>query len=210
MRWLTNCRNAKNAKERNHEFDFSSSFNLTFLARIGITLIHSLWQIALLAVVFKVFLISTNQRDARARYWGAMLFLLVAIVIPTTTFFAYTNTSIADASNPQAVVGVLTGDNHSERNNLTGPPIEQSASVEIPADAASSPDAIRESSLPPINHRETGATFIEVAQSSRGSILARLNSIAVQFSPWVHAVPGYWVYWCFRFVRALVLFRSFA
>ena len=56
------------------------------LARLGMTLIHSLWQLLLLAVLFRIFLFTVGNQAAKPRYWGAILFLFAAMVIPATTF----------------------------------------------------------------------------------------------------------------------------
>ena len=56
------------------------------LARLGMTLIHSLWQLLLLAVLFRIFLFTVSNQAAKPRYWGAILFLFAAMVIPATTF----------------------------------------------------------------------------------------------------------------------------
>ena len=69
-------------------------FESEVFVHLGLTLIHSLWQLALLGLLFKVFLTIVNRRASRTRYWGAMLFLFTSIALPAITFFTLPNSSV--------------------------------------------------------------------------------------------------------------------
>lgn len=91
-------------------------------ARLGITLIHSLWQLSLLAVIFKLYLATLHKHNAQLRYWGAMAFLFAAIAIPSSTFLAV-DTGRAEgpvAGQPAQVVTTADVDDSFQTHCLLG------------------------------------------------------------------------------------------
>ncbi len=59
------------------------------LERLGYTLLHSLWQEALVSVVAALLLFAMRLRTARLRYLMAYALLLLLLVPPAVTFTGY-------------------------------------------------------------------------------------------------------------------------
>ena len=55
--------------------------------KIGWTLVHSIWQIALVAILFAIVTSLVKRRSADARYLAGCLALLALVVTPVATFF---------------------------------------------------------------------------------------------------------------------------
>ena len=146
------------------------------LARLGVALIHSVWQIALLALLFKIVLTAANRRAARTRYWSAMAFLLAALVVPAITFSILPDRFVAVES--QALdVATLPGDFDDENTDTALPLLPQVllSSQPAPLAASSTPSEID----------TAGSTKpAAAAQPVWGAALTRLNSVALLCSPY--------------------------
>lgn len=56
---------------------------------LGYTVLHSLWQAALIALLYFIFITATNEQRARIRYLLANLGLLLLVMISVSTFIFY-------------------------------------------------------------------------------------------------------------------------
>ncbi len=66
---------------------WASSFSPTLIERLGWTLVHSVWQVAAVAVVAALVLKLLKHRSSQARYLAACLALLAMATVPIATFF---------------------------------------------------------------------------------------------------------------------------
>lgn len=163
-------------------------FTLTgsdFFSQFGMMLIHSLWQLLLLALLFRVFLAVTNERQARARYLAAMLTLTASICIPAVTFCKLSQANIdqtvyAGTSNPQSEAGVQHSSAglspKANEQELSGPP---------------------ETSVPPGR--------VVIPQMPVPPESASAGKDPAWFTGW-SALPGRWAPWlaCFWLVGVLI------
>ncbi|CAN5840886.1 hypothetical protein BH20ACI4_BH20ACI4_26490 [soil metagenome] len=75
--------------------------NSQIIENLGWTLLHSLWQIALVAFVLFVLLKFLRGFSANARYWISVFALVFAVSIPAFTFYQLNKTSSASFSNDE-------------------------------------------------------------------------------------------------------------
>ncbi len=73
--------------------------NSKIIENLGWTLLHSLWQIALVAFVLFVLLKILRGVSVNARYWISVFALVFAVSIPAFTFYQLNKTSSASFSN---------------------------------------------------------------------------------------------------------------
>ena len=79
--------------------------NSQIIENLGWTLLHSLWQIALIAFVLFVLLKILRGFSANARYWISVFALVFAVALPAFTFYQLNKTSSASFSNNQISQG---------------------------------------------------------------------------------------------------------
>ena len=75
--------------------------NSKIIENLGWTLLHSLWQIALIAFVLFVLLKIFRKVPANARYLISVFALVFAVAIPALTFYQLNKTSSVTVSNNQ-------------------------------------------------------------------------------------------------------------
>ena len=75
--------------------------NSKLVENLGWTLLHSLWQIALIAFVLFVLLKVFRKSSANARYWISVFALVFAVALPALTFYQLNKTSSANVSNSE-------------------------------------------------------------------------------------------------------------
>ena len=75
-------------------------FGDSIMERLGWVLLHSLWQIALIAAIFAVVLRVFSRVSAERRYFAGCMALLLMIAIPTATFLAQPLASAVEATEP--------------------------------------------------------------------------------------------------------------
>ena len=139
------------------------------LARLGVTLIHSLWQIAILALLFKIVLTAVNQRAARTRYWTAIAFLLAALVAPAVTFSVLPDRFVAVESQTLDVA-ILPGEFDREDTDTALPSLPL-----LP----SQPEPLAENFTPSQNDTASSTKPTAAAQPIWGPVLTALNSAAL-------------------------------
>ena len=144
------------------------------LARLGVTLIHSLWQIAILALLFKIVLTAVNQRAARTRYWTAIAFLLAALVAPAVTFSVLPDRFVAVESQTLDVA-ILPGEFDREDTDTALPSLPL-----LP----SQPEPLAENFTPSENDTASSTKPTAAAQPIWGPVLTALNSAALLCSPY--------------------------
>ncbi|MEM9657729.1 MAG: M56 family metallopeptidase, partial [Planctomycetota bacterium] len=106
-----------------------------FAHDIGMTLVHSLWQIALVAVLFAIAHRLLVRRSANLRYAAAYAALACMLALPAITLFAISATS---ESRPESLSGVAM---ESAEPNVAEPP----ATPTIPFPTVAPPQAPVES-----------------------------------------------------------------
>src|SRR5262245_41845543 len=67
-------------------YNVFSSLCTPWLERLGWTLVHSLWQIAAVAIVCAVTMIVLRHRSAQSRYLAGYAALLTMIALPVGTY----------------------------------------------------------------------------------------------------------------------------
>ena len=139
------------------------------LARLGVTLIHSLWQIAILALLFKIVLTAVNQRAARTKYWTAIAFLLAALVAPAVTFSVLPDRFVAVESQTLDVA-ILPGEFDREDTDTALPSLPL-----LP----SQPEPLAENFTPSENDTASSTKPTAAAQPIWGPVLTALNSAAL-------------------------------
>ena len=131
---------------------FSLLLQADWAERVGWTLLHSLWQIALLAAAYALVSVSLKNRSATVRYCAGCVTLFAMLGLPLSTYFlqsqdtAQVSTDIDDTP----AVAELSADSHTPTNIVTQsenlvadplPPVAPSNSAE-PEIAPVSPAAV--------------------------------------------------------------------
>ena len=75
--------------------------NSKLVENIGWTLLHSLWQIALIAFVLFILLKIFRKAPANVRYWISVFALVFAVAIPVLTFYQLNKTSALNLSDSE-------------------------------------------------------------------------------------------------------------
>ena len=75
--------------------------NSKLIENIGWTLLHSFWQIALVAFVLFFLLKLLRGFSANARYWISVFAFAFVVAIPALTFYQLNKTSSVTFSNNQ-------------------------------------------------------------------------------------------------------------
>src|SRR5690606_35358904 len=58
----------------------------TYINSLGWTLIHSIWQLTLLAVIFYIIMIALKDRKPGYRYRISLLFMVISVSVTSLTF----------------------------------------------------------------------------------------------------------------------------
>ena len=79
--------------------DFNSFLTYDFIHAIGWTILHSLWQITLVALLFRIVLTFLKNNSSRIRYNVSVGALLIVLVMSATTFMNEYSNSTTEHSN---------------------------------------------------------------------------------------------------------------
>jgi beta-lactamase regulating signal transducer with metallopeptidase domain len=95
----------------------------SLIERLGWVLLHSIWQVALIAAVFTIAIRAMAHLSANARYAVGCVALLLMIAVPLITFFLVT-TPIHDESVVHvAATGSVPDDSHDSADAIVSNPI---------------------------------------------------------------------------------------
>ena len=142
---------------------FTTFLEADWAERMGLTLVHSLWQIALVAVVYAIVASRLRNRSADSRYALGCVAMLAMLVLPIGTYAL-----LSDDPMPAA----------------TGPSVE----MQLPSDSAPT-DPSTANALPPIaslgpTENVPGPTALAPAKSDATELLSALHL----WLPWVTTV----------------------
>ena len=79
--------------------DFNSFLTYDFIHAIGWTILHSLWQITLVALLFRIVLTFLKNNSSRIRYNVSVGALLIVLLMSGTTFMNEYSNSSTEHSN---------------------------------------------------------------------------------------------------------------
>ena len=83
---------------------------LDWMERIGLTLLHSLWQIALIAVLYAGVAILLQRRSAQLRYFFGCLALFAMLLAPLATYLFLSGTQPVATADSRIVAPTDTSD----------------------------------------------------------------------------------------------------
>lgn len=106
------------------------------IEQLGWTLMHSLWQLAALAVVLMLLLRLLQHASANSRYLAASLTLLLMAAAPPVTFYAQQSQSVAPAPCTQPI-----SNNISPESTLASFPASTESAYSPPAASSRAPAA---------------------------------------------------------------------
>jgi hypothetical protein len=127
--------------------------DLPVVERLGWTLIHFLWQAAIMAIVAAIGLRLTQKFRPQARYLGLCLCLLIVAVAPVVTFVGFpldqrvTGVDLSAGTEPVqlGVQGVLFSNEHPDEPRQIG--LQQSTGIFLADNAPTGVSMNRDPSL---------------------------------------------------------------
>jgi beta-lactamase regulating signal transducer with metallopeptidase domain len=178
--------------------------NDVIVERIGWTLLHSVWQIAAIALVYG-FVLLMVRRSADLRYLAGCAALVAMLAVPIATFFADSVT--VDGSYDQASPAIVTARNEQDRQQ-TGKQITSVAQPRSQTPSANRGDssdsqyrlpesgprhtelAIAANILPPAD----GTISLETDVRTTWPVFAWLReAISLHAGPWIPEIVAVWM-----------------
>jgi hypothetical protein len=114
----------------------TSFAGLDWAEKIGITLIHSFWQIALVAIVYALATFLLQLRSAHMRYIAGCCALSAMLVAPVSTYLVLSCAQPDVAS--QEVANLTGGSSHDTRGSESEPipnPAGEASTATIPTES---------------------------------------------------------------------------
>lgn len=151
--------------------------------RLGWTLLHSLWQVTLIALLAKVIFVSLQRMSAQARYLVGVMCLGLTLVLPVVTWSLVT---ITTEPTPAGLTLLSNGLLESDANNRMARPHDAEQAI-----AVSNPALLAESTGRP-------GSGLAIPSEGNGSAASQKTGVWIEalsrlLRPWLGLVVSAWI-----------------
>ncbi|MFO7903866.1 MAG: M56 family metallopeptidase, partial [Pirellulaceae bacterium] len=149
----------------------TSFVGLDWAEKIGITLIHSFWQVALIAIIYALVRFLLRLGSARARYTAGCCALFAMLVAPVSTYLVLWNSqaevaySIERSNQDARGTELSTIPNHAGESVAATPPTESTPVTASGADAGEVTASMRSTPVANTSERPPTVDFMKAFRS---------------------------------------------